>query len=119
MFRQRKILSFLLLSSQIAVFLCSFIIYHEITILHYINVSFYIASIFLFLSLFIFTLNSGFFDFATKSFRLIFSGKNVTREEIEEMRPLSEIFTFNYSPVFVIGVFNLGLMLIALFIYYN
>ncbi|MFE8700377.1 DUF3899 domain-containing protein [Cytobacillus sp. FJAT-54145] len=109
---------FLFLISQLAIILISIFNYQSVTLLHYINISFYISCLFLFTSLIIFTVNTGFFDRITKSFRLIFSGKDVTKEMVEEMRPLSQVISFNYSPILMNGILNTFLMLIALSIYY-
>jgi hypothetical protein len=107
----------LLLCSQIAIFILMFFS-NSFSLLNYINKSFYLSSLLLLLSLAIYTVNTGFFDSVTKSFRLIFGGKDITRESVEEMRPLSKIITFNYSSLMVIGFFNLILCLLALFFYY-
>ncbi len=106
-----------LLCSQLIIFILMFFS-NSISLLSYINKSFYITSLLLFISLAIFTVNTGFFDVVTKSFRLIFAGKDVTRETVDEMRPLSQIITINYSPLLFIGFINLALCLAALFFYY-
>lgn len=103
--------------SQTIIFLLSFLILKDISLLHYINISFYIGSIFIFLSLLIITVNSGFFDVVSNSFRLFFAGKSMTKKEVEEMRPLSKVITFNYSPIFMNGVLIIIFMLVALYIY--
>ncbi|MEK3989255.1 MULTISPECIES: DUF3899 domain-containing protein [Robertmurraya] len=107
----------LLLCSQIIIFILMFFS-NSISVLNYINKSFYISSLLLFISLAIFTVNTGFFDVVTKSFRLIFAGKDVTRETVDEMRPLSQIITVKYSPLLFVGFINLALCLIALLFYY-
>ncbi|MGG7618542.1 DUF3899 domain-containing protein [Bacillus coreaensis] len=107
----------LLLCSQIIIFILMFFS-NSISLLNYINKSFYISSLLLFISLAIFTVNTGFFDVVTKSFRLIFAGKDVTRENVDEMRPLSQIITIKYSPLLFVGFINLVLCLAALFFYY-
>ncbi|WP_084362075.1 DUF3899 domain-containing protein [Robertmurraya korlensis] len=107
----------LLLFSQILILILMFFT-NSISLLNYINKSFYLSSVLLCISLAIFTVNTGFFDVVTKSFRLIFAGKDVTRDTVEEMRPLSKIFTMNYSPLLVVGFINLTLCLLALFFYY-
>lgn len=103
--------------SQLIIFLLSFLVLKDISLLHYINISFYIGSIFIFVSLLITTVNSGFFDVVSNSFRLFFAGKSMTKKEVEEMRPLSKVITFDYSPIFINGVLITVVMLIALFIY--
>lgn len=107
----------LLLCSQIVIVILMFSS-NSFSLLNYINKSFYLSSLLLLLSLAIFTVNTGFFDTVTKSFRLIFGGKDVTRETVEEMRPLSKIVTVNYSSLTFVGIFDLILCLLALFFYY-
>lgn len=107
----------LLLCSQLIIFILMFFS-NSISVLSYINNSFYISSLLLLISLAIFTVNTGFFDVVTKSFRLIFAGKDVTRETEDEMRPLSQIITIKYSPLLFVGFINLALCLAALFFYY-
>ncbi|WP_084783132.1 DUF3899 domain-containing protein [Bacillus dakarensis] len=109
---------YLFACSQIAIVLFSFILYQKITLLFYINISFYLGSLYIFLSLIFFTVKSGFFDFVTKSFRLIFAGKDVTKKQVEEMLPLSKVISFNYSPLFINGLLVTLLMLVALYLYY-
>ena len=107
----------LLLCSQIVIVILMFFS-NSFSLLNYINKSFYVSSLLLLLSLTIFTVNTGFFDTVTKSFRLIFGGKDMTRESVEEMRPLSKVLTFNYSSLLIIGFFDLVLCLLSLFFYY-
>lgn len=107
----------LLLCSQLIIFILMFFT-NSISLLNYIDKSFYISSLLLFISLAIFTVNTGFFDVVTKSFRLIFAGKDVTRENVDEMRPLSQIITIKYSPLLFVGFINLVLCLATLFFYY-
>lgn len=107
----------LLIVSQTLVFILMYILDGNFSLLGYINRSFYIASIGLFLSLTIYTINTGFFDVVTRSFRLLFAGKDVTRQNVDEMTPLSEIISINYSPLFIVGLSNLLLSLLALYVY--
>ncbi|CAM3663305.1 DUF3899 domain-containing protein [Mesobacillus zeae] len=114
----RKII-YLIGASQILTFLFSIVFQREISLLHYINYSFYIASSLLFVSLIVYTVNTGFFDNVSKSFRQIFA----SREKLdtgpkEEMMPLSEIISFNYFPLAWAGLGNMLLMLVALAAYY-
>ena len=104
--------------SQIAISLISFILFQKFTLLTYINISFYLGSLFIFLSLIFFTVKSGFFDFVTKSFRLIFAGRDVTKKQVDEMLPLSKVISFNYSSLFLNGVLVTLFMLVALYFYY-
>lgn len=105
------------LCCEVVIFLTSLILYREISLLHYINISFYIGGLFIILCLLFFTVQSGFFDVVTKSFRRVFAGKDVTKQEVEEMTPLSQVITFNYSPLFITGLCVLISMLIALLLY--
>jgi hypothetical protein len=113
-----KLIITIFLASQMVLFLLSFILYRNISLLHYINLSFYISFIQLSFSLMVFTVNTGFFDITARSFRVMFSGKHTTKEEIKEMTPLSQIFSFNYFPILISGIINLLFMLIGLYLYY-
>lgn len=106
--------------SQLAIFAISLIFFKEISLLIFINVSFYVASAMLFTSLMIYTVNSGFFDTMSYSFRAIFasSDENEKKRSIEEITPLSEMVTINTFPVLAIGLFDFILMLAGLFFYY-
>ncbi|WP_079508101.1 DUF3899 domain-containing protein [Mesobacillus jeotgali] len=108
------------LVSQAIVFLLSLVYHGEITLLSYINIIFYIASALLFTSLLVYTVNSGFFDTMSYSFRSVFARKEEgeKKKSFEEMIPLSELVTFNANPLLIVGIFNLALMLGALYIYY-
>ncbi|GAE45166.1 hypothetical protein JCM21738_1940 [Mesobacillus boroniphilus JCM 21738] len=88
--------------------------------LSYINFSFYIASALLFSSLIVFTVNSGFFDAISYSFRTVFAGKEEgeKKKSFDEMTPLSELVTINANPLLMIGLLDFILMLAALFLYY-
>lgn len=109
----------LLLVSQFIIFLFCLAFYHEVSLLAYINISFYVASAFVFCSLSIFTINTGFFDTIVKSSRLVFKRKGVDKQELEELRPFSQIITIDYLPILVNGILIASLMLLALFIYYK
>ncbi|WP_053361891.1 DUF3899 domain-containing protein [Bacillus sp. FJAT-27251] len=114
----KKMVSYLL-ATQAAVLALSLALHKDITLLNYINNSFYIASLMLLVSLLIYTINSGFFDNISKSFRQIFAPKgSYTKKEKEELIPLSEIISVNSFPLAMLGLINLLLMLIALAIYY-
>lgn len=118
--KQIKSSFYLLLLSQIVIFFISFILYRNISLLHYINISFFLALLFIVFSLTIFIINTGFFDVTDRSFRrLLFTKRGVSKEQIEQIRPLSEVFTFNYLPILICGIMTLSCMLAALFCYYN
>ncbi|ESU32662.1 hypothetical protein G3A_10280 [Bacillus sp. 17376] len=108
------------LSSQVLVFILSLVYQQRITLLSYINFSFYIASALLFSSLIVFTVNSGFFDAISYSFRTVFAGKEEgeKKKSFDEMTPLSELVTINANPLLMIGLLDFILMLAALFLYY-
>ncbi|WP_158598224.1 DUF3899 domain-containing protein [Falsibacillus albus] len=108
------------LPSQIVIFAILFIKYHGITLVDYINVSFLIGGIFLFFSISIFLLSSGFFDLVTQGFRRTFAinSKMISKEEVDEMRPLSELITIPYIPSMINGFLLYAIMLICLWIYY-
>lgn len=114
---QRTIFLFLL--AQALVIVLSFLTVHSISLLEYINFSFYIGGLFILFSLFFFVVEKGFFDAITKSFRLIFGRRHVTKKEVNEMKPPSQLISFNYSPFFLSGLLIIGCMLIALFIYFH
>ncbi|MGM7719570.1 DUF3899 domain-containing protein [Metabacillus sp. Hm71] len=111
----------LFILSLCATILLSFLIYHKLTLLYFINISFFIAGSFLFLALLTMTVKGGFFDGITYGFRRTFvsKGKELSKDEIQEMTPVSEMITFHYSPFLRNGLLMLAVMLIALFIYYN
>ncbi|RSD29404.1 DUF3899 domain-containing protein [Mesobacillus subterraneus] len=104
--------------SQLLVTIISLVNYGGLSLLNYINISFYVASILLFTSLMVFTINSGFFDTMSYSFRTVFAGKEEKKKSFEEMTPLSELITFNANPLLVVGLLDFLLMLAALYIYY-
>lgn len=108
------------LGSQILILLFSLFSHHEITLLSYINISFYITSSLLFTSLIIYTVNSGFFDTISYSFRTVFAGKaeGEKKKTFDEMTPLSELVTINANPLLMIGLLDFILMLSALYVYY-
>ncbi|CAM3770272.1 DUF3899 domain-containing protein [Mesobacillus thioparans] len=107
-------------SSQLVVLFLSYIYYRNLTLLTYINISFYIASALLFTSLIVYTINSGFFDTMSNSFRTVFAKKEEggKKKAFEEMTPLSELVTFNANPLLIIGIMNFAFMLAALYVYY-
>ncbi|MCM3663041.1 DUF3899 domain-containing protein [Mesobacillus subterraneus] len=109
-----------ILGSQLLVFGLSLVYYRELSLLNYINISFYIASILLFISLIVFTVNSGFFDAISYSFRNVFTSKDNEgkKESFDEMTPLSELVTINTQPLLAVGLLDFILMLAALYLYY-
>ncbi|MGV3466755.1 MAG: DUF3899 domain-containing protein [Heyndrickxia sp.] len=105
--------------SQILVFLISFIKYHTIGLVQYINISFIIGGILLFISIAIFLLNTGFFDVTAEGFRKVFNKNKITKEELDELRPVSEVITFNYMPMLINALIMMFLMALALILYYH
>jgi hypothetical protein len=108
------------LGSQILVLGISLAIFREISLLNYINISFYIASFLLFTSLLVFTVNSGFFDTISYSFRTVFAGKDEDgkKKAFDETTPLSELITFNTHPLLIVGLLDFVVMLAFLYYYY-
>jgi len=115
-----KKISWWFFPSQILVFLISFIKYHSIGLVQYINISFIIGGILLFISIAIFLLNTGFFDVTVEGFRKVFNKNSKSpEEELDELRPVSEVITFNYMPMFINSLIMMFLMALALILYYH
>ncbi|WP_162356576.1 DUF3899 domain-containing protein [Metabacillus mangrovi] len=102
----------------IAAVVISFIFYREITLLSFINILFLISGMMIFASLFALVAQGGFFDGISYSFRKTFAVKEMSREELEEMRPFSELVSFRYTPLLVGGGTLAALMLVCLGIFY-
>ncbi|MBT2678215.1 DUF3899 domain-containing protein [Bacillus sp. ISL-35] len=107
-------------SSQLIILILSLLYHRSLTLLSYIDISFYIASALLFTSLIVYSVNSGFFDTMSYSFRTVFSKKEdgEKKKSFEDMTPLSELVTFNANPLLIVGLLDLALMLAALYVYY-
>ncbi|WP_433748927.1 DUF3899 domain-containing protein [Falsibacillus pallidus] len=110
----------LFIPSEIAVLAASYIHYHDLSLVHYINTSFFIGGLFLFFSLTIFILSSGFFDRTANGFRktFTFNGKGLSKEELNEMKPLSELIAIPFLPSLLNGVLLMAVMMVCLWIYY-
>lgn len=106
--------------SFVLVFMLSLLFYGEITLLHYINISFYISGILLFISLFLLVAEGGFFDGITQGFRRTFQskGRDLEKEEVEEMRLFSELLSIEYMPFLLAGLLLAATMLAGLMLYY-
>jgi hypothetical protein len=104
------------IGSQLAILAISLIFHQELSLLTYINISFYVASMMIFTSLLVYTVNSGFFDAMSYSFRTVFSGEK--KKTMDEMTPLSQMVGIDTNPFLVVGVLNFFLMLAGLFFYY-
>ncbi|WP_338787412.1 DUF3899 domain-containing protein [Metabacillus sp. FJAT-53654] len=100
--------------------LLSFFIYQKLTLLSFINISFIIAGSLLFLSLLTMTVKGGFFDGISYGFRRMFisKGQELSKKEINEMTPVSELLNFDHSSILFCGLLMTAIMLVALFIYY-
>lgn len=103
---------------QLIIVALSFLNYHNISLLSYINISFYISATLLLTFLFVFTIQTGFFDVVSKSFRMVASrGKN--KRKFDEIPSLSELVSFNNKPLLFYGLVTALLMLLALGLYYG
>lgn len=100
--------------------LLSFFTYQKLTLLNFINISFFFASGLLFIAFLTITVKGGFFDGITYGFRRMFisKGKELSKKEVEEMTPVSELITFSHSPFLISGLILTAIMVMALFIYY-
>jgi Domain of unknown function (DUF3899) len=115
----KKIVTFVIVSLVVTILL-SFLIYHKLTLLHFINISFLFAGAFLFLSLLTITVKGGFFDGITYGFRRMFvsKGKELSKQEVNEMTPVSEMLNFDHFPLLISGIVLTIVMCIALIFYY-
>ncbi|MFP5105385.1 DUF3899 domain-containing protein [Neobacillus sp. C211] len=115
-YRLRKRLLILALTQLIILIISSFS-KKGFSLFSYIDISFYVSSLLLLTSLLLYTINSGFYDAIGKSFNLTFSrGQNNRR--LEDIPALSELITFNPSPLLFHGLANGVLMLISCCLYY-
>ncbi|MFC0271985.1 DUF3899 domain-containing protein [Metabacillus herbersteinensis] len=118
MLSKNSIIGFIM--SLVATIFLSFIIYQELKLLYFINISFLITITCLFISLLTLTVKAGFFDGISYGFRRMFvsKGTELSKDEVEEMKPVSELISFDFSPLLFTGL-ALGLvMLIGLYFYY-
>lgn len=101
-------------------FLFSFIFYKKLSLLSFINTSFYATLLLLCIFLFATTVKGGFFDRIVLGFRRTFvsNGKELTKKEVNEMTPLSELMKFDHTPFLISGLMLFILMLIGLILYY-
>lgn len=116
-----KKFSLLFASSQICVILISLLLYGRLQLLHYINITFLIGAAFLLFSITVYLLSTGFFDIVTTGFRKTFGvwSRMVSKEDIEDMRPLSEAVSMNFLPALLNGLAMMAAMFIALYFYYK
>jgi hypothetical protein len=108
-----------LIGTLVALFLSIILpklMYGEISLLHFINASFCISAGLLLLSLLTMVIQKGFFDAIFHSFRTTFQ-VGARKEERNEITPISQLITFNYSPLVVVGVVLFIIMLGALYNY--
>jgi hypothetical protein len=70
--------------------------------------------------LLVFTVNSGFFDTISYSFRTVFAGKDEDgkKKSFNEITPLSELISFNTHPFLIVGLLDFVVMLAFLYYYY-
>ncbi|XQY92802.1 DUF3899 domain-containing protein [Metabacillus sp. HB246100] len=110
----------LVIVSICATILLSFLNYQELTLLHFINISFYFGLSFLLIAAFTMTVKGGFFDGITYGFRRMFTskGKELTKQEVNEMIPVSELLSFDHAPFLFSGLIIISVMLLGLFIHY-
>jgi len=110
----------LIIVSLCLTILLSFIIYQKLTILSFVNISFFFAIGLLFISFFTITVKGGFFDGITYGFRRMFvsKGKELSKQEVEEMIPVSELLTFDHSPFLSSGLVMTAIVVIGTFLYY-
>lgn len=110
----------LIIVSLCLTILLSFIIYQKLTILSFINISFFFALGLLFISFFTITVKGGFFDGITYGFRRMFvsKGKVLSKQEVNEMTPVSELLTFDHSPFLTSGLVMTGIVVIGTVLYY-
>ncbi|WP_420491972.1 DUF3899 domain-containing protein [Neobacillus drentensis] len=115
-YRLRKRLLILALT-QLLILIISLLSKKGFSLLSYIDISFYVSSLLLLTFLLLYTINSGFYDGIGKSFNLAFSrGQN--NRKFEDIPALSELITFNQSPLLFHGLANFLLMLISCCLYY-
>ncbi|MFK9095291.1 DUF3899 domain-containing protein [Bacillus salipaludis] len=115
-FRFKKKL-YILLFTQLAINIISFISYRKISLISYINISFLFTAALLLLTTLIYTIHSGFYDAISRSFNLAFSrGKDERR--LEDIPRLSEMITVDEKPLLFHGLMNGLFMMIALIAYY-
>ncbi|MGD6817640.1 DUF3899 domain-containing protein [Metabacillus sp. 84] len=98
----------------------SILLYGSVTLLSLINLLFLIGGAFLFTALFIMVAQGGFFDGITYSFRRTFQsgGRDLSREEADEMRPFSELLSLPFIPIMLAGASLTGVMLVCLGFFY-
>ena len=103
---------------QLLIILFTLIVYRRLDLESYANMSFYIGGSITLFGLLTYVVAGGFFDFFTKSTRKVFTPKRM-KEDVEQMRLPSEIFSFPYKPIIALGLSALLCMCIALFFYYS
>ena len=110
----------LVIVSLISSILLSFFIYQKLTLLSFINISFFFGAGLLFIAFLTLTVKGGFFDGITYGFRRMFvsKGKELSKQEVEEMTPVSELLTFNHSPFLISGIIVTVFMTLATILYY-
>ena len=113
---KKKIIYFF--SAQIIIVLVMLLTSKHIDLEAYINVSFYIGGLVTFIGLVTYVVSGGFFDLYVSSSRKFFTRKHV-RDEIENMRLPSEVFSFSPKPLLALGLSILACTCIGLLFYYG
>ena len=89
----------------------------SMSLVSYINMSFFVGGTLVFIGLLIYIVSNGFFDIFTISMRKVFTFKR-NMEDVESMRPPSQLLDFPTTPFFQMGGSILLGMTIALLIFY-
>ncbi|MCD7034966.1 DUF3899 domain-containing protein [Metabacillus sp. GX 13764] len=115
----KKTILLFFISFAVSVILC-FIVYHSFDLLAFINMSFLVSFFLLLSGLFLYVTQEGFFDSITYGFRRVFQskGSELSKEEVDEMAPLSELVSLNLKPLFLSGAGLAAVMAVCLLIYY-
>lgn len=113
---KKQALPFLIL--QLVILITIWFYYKEITLLGYINVSFIYGAFLLFIGLASYVLSSGFFDLFYSSSRKLMSFKK-RGSDMEQMRNPSEIISYNFTFILLLGLEIIICMVIALIVYYQ
>ncbi|WP_418937041.1 DUF3899 domain-containing protein [Metabacillus fastidiosus] len=114
--------SIILISSSLLITIFLPILFHgNISLELFINYTFVISLLHLSLTLLMVTVKSGFYDGITFGFRRFFitNGRYLSKQEVENIQPLSHLIKFNQLPFLASGTILFIVMLFSLFIYYS
>lgn len=109
----------LFFTCQLLIFTFSLIFHSEINLLNYINYSFYIGGLFILGALLLYVVKKGFFDIVTRAFRIVLPRRKLSKQEVKEIQPLSKVITLDTTPLLINGLLITGVMLFALYIYFD